>query len=81
MRSESSNTMGSKEKRKGWSKEETEYLMKCIDSGIMFSQSVLKNLASHFNRSVSSIASKIQKLIKSKKGEENQEDSLFRKTI
>lgn len=61
--------MGSKEKRKGWTKEETECICKCIDSNIIFTQSVLKTLATQFNRSVSSVSSKIQKLIKSKKGE------------
>ena len=73
--------MGSKEKRKGWTKEETEILLKCIDSNLIFTQSVLKNLASQFNRSVSSVSSKIQKLIKSRKSEEPQEDSLLMKTI
>lgn len=64
--------MGSKDKRKGWTKEENECLLKCIDSNIIFTQSVLKNLATQFNRSISSVNSKIQKLIKSRKGEGTQ---------
>lgn len=73
--------MGSKDKRKGWTKEENECLLKCIDSNIIFTQSVLKNLATQFNRSISSVNSKIQKLIKSRKGEGTQQDSLLQKTI
>lgn len=76
-----SNTMGSKDKRKGWCKQETECLLKCIDSNIIFTQSILKNLSTQLGRSVSSISSKIQKLIKARKGQESQEDSLLRKTI
>jgi hypothetical protein len=69
IRSESSHTVGSKDKRKGWTKEENECLLKYIDSNIIFSQSVIKNLATQFNRSVSSVSSKIQKLMKCRKGE------------
>lgn len=70
IRSESSNTIGSKDKRKGWSAEETEILEQLLNSNIIFSQSVLKKLATQFNRSVSSISSKIQKIAKAKKANE-----------
>ena len=56
-------------------------MLECIDSNLIFTQSVLKNLAMQFNRSSSSISSKVQKLIKARKGEESQEDSLLKKTI
>lgn len=83
IRSESSNanTMGSKDKRKGWTIEETHILQDLIDSNMIFSQSVLKKIATQFSRSVTSISSKIQKLTKARKGEETQEESLLRKAI
>jgi hypothetical protein len=83
VRSESSNanTMGSKDKRKGWSPEETEILEQIINSDVILSQSVLKKLATQFGRSVSSVSSKLQKLAKSRKGEDSQEESLLKKTI
>lgn len=73
--------MGS-EKRKGWSHEEGEILLKLIDCNTIFNQNILKKLAEQFNRSASSISSKIQKLIKNKKGFDlNPEESLLKKTI
>jgi hypothetical protein len=63
-RSESSNTMGSKDKRKGWTTEELQFLQQLVDSNVIFSQSVLKKLATQFGRSVSSVSSKLQKLSK-----------------
>jgi hypothetical protein len=73
--------MGSKDKRKGWTIEETHILQELIDSNMIFSQSVLKKIATQFSRSVTSISSKIQKLTKARKGEETQEESLLRKAI
>lgn len=63
--------MGSKDKRKGWSPEETEILEQIINSNVILSQSVLKKLATQFNRSVSSVSSKLQKLAKSRKGDDD----------
>ena len=75
--------MGSKEKRKGWTNDEVQILHSLIDSNIIFSQSVLRKLAEQFNRSVSSISSKIQKLTRNtrRSDEQGQEESLLQKTI
>jgi hypothetical protein len=56
--------MGSKDKRKGWTADELEFLQQLVDSNVIFSQSVLKKLALQFGRSVSSVSSKLQKLSK-----------------
>jgi hypothetical protein len=72
-RSESSNanTINSKDKRKGWTPDETEILEQIINSNVILSQSVLKRLATQFGRSVSSVSSKLQKLSKNHKGDDN----------
>jgi hypothetical protein len=48
---------------------------------VILSQSVLKRLATQFNRSVSSVSSKLQKLAKNRKVDDNPEESLLKKTI
>ena len=74
-RSESSNanTINSKDKRKGWTPDETEILEQIVNSSVILSQSVLKRLATQFGRSVSSVSSKLQKLSKNRKGDDNPE--------
>lgn len=48
-------------------------LEEIINSNIIFSQSVLQKIASSLGRSVTAVSSKIQKLIKQKKGDQIQD--------
>lgn len=78
VKSETSNNANTKntnekEKRKGWSIQDLNMLEEIINSDIIFSQSVLKKIANQLDRSTTSISSKIQKLIKNRKGEQFQE--------